>query len=436
MEEARLMQQAVDAAFATAARRWEWITGGVRIVFSVAMYVRSVVIWNWSASDPVRAVLTAPVLVVTSLYILGVIGVARSQAPVERVLRVSVALDTAYAFALLAVNVAWPPRHYPGIANMPDLAALAMVTLAAGLRLSPRVALFGGALNGGCFCALLALDANISGLPSPDERATQYALQGTFLFAAMAVSLLIAVRTQRLVDRAVRAALTAERMQRSFGAILHQHHDVRTLVSAARLNADRLAAGGPADAGPLVSDLRSDLDDIEVQLNAIRARAYGELLTLEGRRVVDVGEAARDVVARLGRRFPTVVLALRLDERVEAEVPGGAAILRRLLFNLVSNACEGDGERGAVHVDVAVHGDRRCGRVQIDIIDDGPGFPAEVLRAQPDDGYSTKPDGSGFGLAIALALTRASGGTLTRANGSARGAVVSLTLPIAPERAA
>jgi len=433
MEEARLTQQAIEAAFSTAARRWERITGGVRIVFSVAMYVRSVLIWNWSASDPARAALTAPVLAVTSLYVLGVLGVARSQAPVERVLRVSVALDTTYAFSLLAVNVVWPPLHYPGIANMPDLAALAMATLAAGLRLSPRVALFGGVLNTACFCALLALDAHLSGLPLPGQRFSQYALQGTFLFAAVAVSLIIAVRTHHLVDRAVRAALTAERVRRSFGAILHEHHDVRTLVSAARLNADRLAAGGPADAGPLVSDLRSDLDDIEAQLNAIRTRAYGELLTLEGRHVVDVGEAASDVVGRLGRRFPAVVIALQLDERVEAEVAGGAAILRRLLFNLVSNACEGDGERGAVHVEVAIRRDRACGRVQIDISDDGPGFPDEVLRARPGEEYSTKANGSGFGLNIALALTQASGGTLTRTNHSA-GAVVSLTLP-APHRA-
>jgi signal transduction histidine kinase len=315
---------------------------------------------------------------------------------------------------------------------MPDLAALAMVTLAAGLRLSPRVALLGGVLNTACLCALLTLDAKLSGLPQPGERASQYAMQGTFLFAAIAVSLIIAVRTHRLVDRAVRAALTAERVRRSLGAILHEHHDVRTLVSAARLNADRLAAGGPSGAGMLVSDLRSDLDDVEAQLDAIRARAYGELLTLEGRRVVDVGEAARDVVGRLGRRFPTVALALRIDERVEAEVAGGTAILRRLLFNLVSNACEGDGECGAARVDVAVRSDRTCGRVQIDISDDGPGFPDEVLRAQPGEGYSTKADGSGLGLNIALVLARASGGALTRGNGVAGGATVSLTLPIAP----
>lgn len=240
----------------------------------------------------------------------------------------------------------------------------------------------------------------------------------------------------RIVCSVAMYVRSAERLQRSFGAILHEHHDVRTLISAARLNADRLAGREPAEAGPLLSDLRSDLDGVEAQLNAIRAHAYGELLTLEARRGVDVGVAAREIVDRLGRRFPAVVLALRIDEPVEAEVAGGVAILRRLLFNLVSNACEGDGERGAVHVDVAVRGDRTRGLVRIDIVDDGPGFPDEVLHTQQGETYSTKADGSGFGLTIALTLAQVSGGTLTIANGAAGGATVSLTLPMVPKRPA
>jgi nitrogen-specific signal transduction histidine kinase len=69
--------------------------------------------------------------------------------------------------------------------------------------------------------------------------------------------------------------------------------------------------------------------------------------------------------------------------------------------------------------------------VQIDIVDDGPGFPGEVLHAKPGEMCSTKTDGSGFGLAIALTLPQASDGTLTRANGAA---AVSLTLPTASDR--
>ena len=243
------------------------------------------------------------------------------------------------------------------------------------------------------------------------------------------------MRSRRLVDRAARAVLTAERAQRSFGTILHEHHDMRTRLSAAQLSADRLAGEGPAATESLVNDLRSDLDEVAALLNTIRARAYGEILMLEVKFPVDVGEVAREVLGRLGHRFRDVALALRIEDRVEAEVAGGDATLRRLLFNLVINACEGDGECGAAHVDVNVRCDCVGRRVYIDVIDDGPGFSAEMLGTPLGETRSTKAGGSGFGLGIALAFVQASDGTLRRDNGNGGGAVVALSLPMAPSRA-
>jgi len=138
----------------------------------------------------------------------------------------------------------------------------------------------------------------------------------------------------------------------------------------------------------------------------------------------------------LDRRFPAVALELRIEERVDAEVAGGDASLRRLLFNLVINACEGDGECGAAHVDVKVRGDGAGRRVYIDVIDDGPGFSPEMLGTRLGETRSTKAGGSGFGLGIALAIVQASDGTLTRGNGNGGGAAVSLSLPMAPSRSA
>jgi hypothetical protein len=110
---------------------------------------------------------------------------------------------------------------------------------------------------------------------------------------------------------------------------------------------------------------------------------------------------------------------------VAAQVAGGEAMLRRVLLNLVINACEGDGERGAAHIDVEVRSDGARGRVTIDAIDDGPGFSADHLTAGPGQVRSTKVGGSGFGLGVALALAQASDGTLTRRDGSGGGAMVS-----------
>lgn len=422
-------QQAIDDAFEQTARRWERVVGVVRVLVCLIMLARTLLIWNDPLTEPDRGQ-PSVVIAEAALYIAASFALSLGRAPIRRLLMLSVALDSVYVFTQYLPSVLSPWNGYSGIVNTPELAGLSMVTMVAGLRLSPRVAVFGGILNILCFIVLIVLDLEISNLPVPMMRGYQYVVHGTFLISAVVLSIVVAVRTRQLVDRAVRAALKAERTGRSFDAILHEHHDVRTLLSAARLNADRLASEAQAAAGSLVAELRSDLGDVEALLNAIRARAQGELLTLGSRHTVDVWEIAREVLDRLRRRFPAAALALRGDGGVAAQVAGGEAMLRRVLLNLVINACEGDGERGAAHIDVEVRSDGARGRVTIDVIDDGPGFPTDALTAGPGQVRSTKVGGSGFGLGVALALAQASDGSLTRRNGSNGGAVVSLSLPM------
>jgi signal transduction histidine kinase len=423
-------QQAIDDAFEQNARRWERVVGVARVLVCLVMLARTLLLWHDPLLEPGR-IRPAQVIAEAALYIAASFALSYSHAPIRHLLMLSVALDTVYVFTGFLPNVLSPWHGYLGIVNTPEIAALSVVTLLAGLRMSPGVAVFGSILNILCFIVLMLLDLKISNAPEPAMRGYQYMVHGTFLMSVVALSIVLAVRTRHLVDRAVRSALKAERTRRSFDAILHEHHDVRTLLSAARLNADRLASGAPAAAGSLVAELRSDLGDVEALLDAIRARAHGELLTLGSRHTVDVWQITRDVLDRLGRRFPAAALALRGEDCVAAQVAGGEAMLRRVLLNLVINACEGDGERGAAHIDVEVRSDGARGRVTIDVIDDGPGFSADHLTAGPGEAGSTKPGGSGFGLGVVLAVAQASDGTLTRRNGRGGGAVVSLSLPLA-----
>ncbi|HEX3757189.1 MAG TPA: hypothetical protein VHW23_00720, partial [Kofleriaceae bacterium] len=296
-------QQAIDDAFEQTARRWERVVGAVRVLVCVVMLARTLLIWHDPTTEPER-VRPAALIVEAALYIAASFALSRSRVPIRRLLMLSVALDSVYLFTQYLPNVLSPWRGYLGIVNTPDIAGLWMVTLLAGLRLSPGVAVFGSILNILSFIVLMVLDLQISNLPEPTMRGYQYMVHGTFLMGAVVLSIVLAVRTRQLVDHAVRSALKAERTRRSFDAILHEHHDVRTLLSAARLNADRLASGAQAAAGSLVAELRSDLGDVEALLNAIRARAQGELLALGSRHTVDVRETAREVLDRLRRRFP------------------------------------------------------------------------------------------------------------------------------------
>jgi C4-dicarboxylate-specific signal transduction histidine kinase len=146
---------------------------------------------------------------------------------------------------------------------------------------------------------------------------------------------------------------------------------------------------------------------------------------------VEADRVAREVVADAARRFTAV--AIRTAERT----PGGAArvllrggeeSLRVILENLVANACEGDGARGARSVEVAVAPRPGGGEVDLAVSDDGPGLRADLLAAPVRAFVTTKPDGTGLGMYTASRLAAASGGELLRENRAEGGARVTLRL--------
>jgi two-component system C4-dicarboxylate transport sensor histidine kinase DctB len=72
-------------------------------------------------------------------------------------------------------------------------------------------------------------------------------------------------------------------------------------------------------------------------------------------------------------------------------------------------------------------------KVMVDVADDGPGIPADVLPRIFDPFFTTKGavHGVGLGLFVAEGLVRTAGGRLTATNRAAGGAQFHLELPAA-----
>jgi signal transduction histidine kinase len=70
-------------------------------------------------------------------------------------------------------------------------------------------------------------------------------------------------------------------------------------------------------------------------------------------------------------------------------------------------------------------------RIQIDVADTGTGISHEDADSIFDENVTTKPDGSGVGLALSRAIVSLHGGKMWAANNEDSGATVSLTLPTA-----
>jgi signal transduction histidine kinase len=259
-----------------------------------------------------------------------------------------------------------------------------------------------------------------------------YSLFAVLLVIGATLSYMIAVRTRALVERAARAAVAAEQAGHGLLALLRDHHDLRTVLSSVQINADLLARSASSHPvlGETIDRLQEDLAELRQQLDEVKGRALEKLAGLEERRAVAADQAVAEVVAALAPRFPGVTIAADAAPG-RVLVSGGERALRRMVANLVANACEGDGVRAAHRVDVRVRFEA-AGRVAIEVSDDGPGLPAHVLAAAPGEAVSTKPEGTGIGLGLVDGLVRASGGTLAWRNGETGGARVVVELPAAP----
>jgi len=230
--------------------------------------------------------------------------------------------------------------------------------------------------------------------------------------------------------------------------------EVRELQRKVR-HAERLATIGSVAAG-VAHEIRNPLFGISAT-GQILARELPEASPLRAltNEMLDetrrLNELVTDLVA-YGRPQALKLRDLELDrlvleavdacraraeqEHVHLEVhPGGAGRklqgdgdqLRQVLLNLLLNSIEADpGGR----VEVTTAWDAPQGFVLVAVRDHGKGIPPGEIDRVFDLFYTTKPKGSGMGLAISSKIVQDHGGTITASNADDGGALFEVVLPL------
>ncbi len=155
---------------------------------------------------------------------------------------------------------------------------------------------------------------------------------------------------------------------------------------------------------------------------------------------IALADVVRDAISMAESHVPrgNVQLALQLPEDL-APIQGDPHQLRQLFTNLLTNAFEALGGTGNVRLAaLQLSTDEEAGHVesqtvpmiQVEVTDDGPGMPSDVMERIFSPFFTTKPQGSGLGLAIVRKIVDAHDGRIDVSARQDGGTRFRVTLPV------
>jgi two-component system sensor histidine kinase KdpD len=258
-------------------------------------------------------------------------------------------------------------------------------------------------------------------LPAEDQR----------VLTAFAAQVAVAYRQRQLAE-AVRSVQPLAESERARTALLNAvSHDLRTPLASAKASVSSLRAGDVAwseeDRHELLANADHALDrltDLVTNLLDLSRLQAGVLPVLAAPVGLD------DVVARALDHADTPVSSIDVD--IPGDLPAvcaDAGLLERVIANLVQNALR----YSPAGVPVRLAGSAHAGRVELRVIDRGPGIASADANAVFDafqrlDDAPRTGAGVGLGLAIARGFTEAMDGTVTAEETPGGGATLVVSL--------
>lgn len=173
-------------------------------------------------------------------------------------------------------------------------------------------------------------------------------------------------------------------------------------------------------------DLRAILSEVE------RMRLIVDGLGLAGRRLsrdlvrTDVCRELASLDRLVGARAVSLGVTLEWACRLEDPAAVDPSTLRLVLINLINNALDACSSGGHIVVEVDAEDDL----LRLQVRDTGCGMSEEAQRRATDLFYTTKPQGSGIGLALLTQLVQRDGGEMRIDSQPDKGTVVAIDVPM------
>ncbi len=210
-------------------------------------------------------------------------------------------------------------------------------------------------------------------------------------------------------------------------------HEIKNPLTPIRLAAERMVRRFERDPEAFGEVLEDGVRTIVREVESLRALVaeFSRFARMPATRLVRAD--ARQVAGEAVELFRAAHADVRLETEFAGELPPhrlDREALRRCLINLLDNAVAATGEHGRIVVRIASPPGGEV--VVIEIIDDGPGVPAEDRRRMFLPDFSRRAGGTGLGLSIVHQIVSDHHGTIRAEAAQDGGTRIVIELPAEP----
>jgi PAS domain S-box-containing protein len=205
-------------------------------------------------------------------------------------------------------------------------------------------------------------------------------------------------------------------------------HEIRNPLGGIKMATNLLSSGGANDpriSHEMAQSVLSGIAEIEAIVADLLDYARDTRLDLQEYALARILAPVVDGYAAEGRSRGVAFVVRGLEDELVAAVDGQR--LRQVFANVVKNALEATERQPDGRVEVSLAG--RAGAAVIEVVDNGVGMAAESREKVFLPFYTTKPTGTGLGMAIVKKIMDLHGGEIEIDSAPGRGTVVRLVIP-------
>ncbi len=267
--------------------------------------------------------------------------------------------------------------------------------------------------------------------------------QGTSLVARGAE---LPDNTRLLVFDDISEIVSAQRAQ-AWGEVARRlAHEIKNPLTPIQLSAERLAFKldgklEPADAAILAKSVKTIVEQVDAMKRLVNEfRDYARLPAAE-LQPLDLNALVGEILHLYGAENAAVAVQAQLDPHCPL-VRADAQQLRQVVHNLLQNAQDATLQRAArsgqppAPVRIGTHWSENANRVRLTVSDSGSGFPEAILRRAFEPYVTTKPHGTGLGLAVVKKIAEDHGARVDLSNLVEEGVVLGAQVSLSFEPAA